>query len=65
VIHEKVKVERVSARGKSETWTWTRLCLPPVDLGDARASLVLAGVKVSERIVAFVSQGAQFVLGLD
>ena len=43
----------------------TRLCLPPVDLGDPRASLVLAGVEVSERIVAFVPQGAQFVLGLN
>jgi len=27
--------------------------------------LVLAGVEVSERIVAFVPQGAQFVLGLN
>jgi len=49
----------------SETWTWTRLCLPPVGLRDPHASLVLAGVKVLERIVTFMLQGAQFVLSLN
>ena len=36
---------------------WICLCFPPVGLGDPHASLVLAGVKVLERIVAFVPQG--------
>ena len=46
-------------------WRWMHLCFPPVGLGDPRASLVLAGVKVLERIVALVPQGAQFILSLN
>jgi hypothetical protein len=42
----------------------TRLCLPPVHICDPRPSLLSAGVKIPERIVAFMSQDTQVVLGL-
>ena len=43
----------------------TRLCFPPVDLRGTGASLLLASVEVSKRIVAFVPQSAQLALGFD
>jgi hypothetical protein len=41
------------------------LCFPPVDLRDTGASLFLASVEVSNRIVAFVPQSAHLVLSLE
>jgi hypothetical protein len=42
----------------------TRLCLPPVHICDPRPILLLEGVEVPQRVVPFVSQDAQIVLGL-
>jgi len=43
----------------------TRLCLPPVHFCEPRPRLFFASVKISNRIVAFMSQDAQIVLGLS
>jgi len=56
--------ENVSGMSQAR-YGWTCLCFPPVSLGDPCASLVLAGIKVLERIVTFVLQGVQFVLSLN
>ena len=47
-------------RGGSDT----RLCLPSVHIYDPRPILLLESIEISERLVAFVSQDAQIVLGL-
>jgi hypothetical protein len=44
-------------------WYDTRLCFPPVGIRGTGATLLLAGVEISKRIVAFMSQGAQLALG--
>ena len=41
-----------------------RLCLPSVHIYDPRPILLLESVEISERVVTFVSQDAQIVLGL-
>jgi len=56
--------ENVSGMSQAR-YGWTCLYFPPVSLRDPCASLVLAGIKVLERIVTFVPQGVQFVLSLN
>ena len=43
----------------------TRLCLAPVHFCDPGSRLFFASIKISNRIVAFLSQDAQIVLGLS
>ena len=46
------------------TGTDTRLCLPSVHICDPRPILVLECAEIPQRVVTFVSQDAQIVLGL-
>jgi hypothetical protein len=52
------------ARGSAGGQTDTRLCLPSVHICDPRPILLLESVEIPERVVTFVSQDAQIVLGL-